>query len=105
MNLAHFVPRAQISGSDAVKTDGTLGALSDTLDLRTPAVGVHALASGTLRIRDERGNTADLNAIEGSDYPRSICRVLATGSTLTDAQFVLLFPLWGPAARGAVTGR
>lgn len=92
MNLAHLVPRAQISGSDAVKTDGTLGALSDSVNLRTPAVGVHALASGTLRIRDERGNTSDLTAVAGSDYPRSILRVLATGSTLSNAQFVLLFP-------------
>jgi len=58
----------------------------------SPAHGIHFLASGEVTIVDTLGNQSKINGLAGNDYAREIAQVMATGTTVTAANLVLL---WG----------
>lgn len=70
--------------------------LSDTLDLFEEAQGFICNAAGTVivntpnRSSGKAGNQVTIVALAGVEYPIRIQRVLATGTTVTAANLVLL---------------
>jgi hypothetical protein len=93
MTLAKLVPYCARDASSVLRNDGTTGsAISDTLRLAAPAHGLHARVDGTVRVADPYGNQHTIQCVAGTDYPRTIAQVFATGTTLTASEFALL---WG----------
>lgn len=73
----------------AITTPGT--ALSNALRLRREAQGIHANADGTMTVEDTEGNVVPIVVKAGGYYPYRIVRVFATDTTLTAAEFNLLY--------------
>lgn len=79
-------------GSEAVLNDGTVGALSDTKDLRVQAVGLLLNTAGAISVQTRSGATRTFASGElalNVWHPMRIKRVLSTGTTLTAGQFRL----------------
>lgn len=96
MSTISLIVGTYVSGTNAVKADGSTGAQSDAQDLRYPAIGIHCSAAGTITLLDGDGNQATFTVTAGSFYPYRIRRVLDTGTSLTDAEMVLLY---GPGGK------
>lgn len=96
MGTISLIVGTYVSGTNAIKTNGSTGAQSDTLDLRYPAIGLHCSAAGTVALLDGDGNSATFTVTAGSFYPYRIRRVLDTGTSLADADMVLLY---GPGGK------
>lgn len=88
--ILHRYPR----GDEALKSDDTAGAQSDTLKLKVPAVAllIDPNANGTIKVLETNGEArtfADGELTKGVWHPMAISQVFDTGTTLTNAQFRL----------------
>jgi len=83
------------SATTAAKSDGTAGALSDTLDLRRVAQGIIIHAAGTVRVTPEDaedGTYQPLPALAvGVAHPIGFKRLWSTGTTVVAANITLLY--------------
>jgi hypothetical protein len=83
------------TGATAALSDGTIGALSDSKDLRRRAVGFIVHAAGTVRVTTEEqddGVYTDWPApAVGILYPVTIRRLWSTGTSVAAANITLLY--------------
>lgn len=91
MTLASLTPKSSIQGDAVLKANDVAGARSDTVNLKRPAVGVHALAAGSVKILDAKGNGSTLYLTQGGTVSVVIVRVYDTGTTVANANLVLFF--------------
>ena len=79
-------------GSEVQKADGTTGALSDTVDLKTHAIGLMLNTAGAIKVMTRSGAIRPIASGElalNVWHPMRIRRVYATDTTLTATQFRL----------------
>jgi hypothetical protein len=87
-----------VQGDVAVRAGGSTGAKSDTQNLDKPATGFHANVAGTVAIKmSTRSDAPTLSfvVVAGGSYPYRVARVMSTGTSLTNAELVLLY---GPSS-------
>ena len=84
-------PKSSIQGDAVLKANDTAGARSDTVNLKRPAVGIHALAAGSVKILDAKGPRIDALPHAGGTVSVVIVRVYDTGTTVANANLVLFF--------------
>lgn len=91
-SLIPFLLSSSARGDEALLTSGAAGALSDTLNLKRPAVGLLLIAAGAIKIltdEDAEQTYASGELALGIYHPIRVKRVFSTGTTLTSAQFRL----------------
>lgn len=79
-------------GSEALKSDGTTNAISNTVNLKTDAVGLLLNTAGAISVMTREGRTRTFASGElalNVFHPMRIRRVFSTGTTLTATQFRL----------------
>jgi len=88
-----FSVGSRLSGDVALKSDDTAGVRSDTLNLKKHALGFHANADGAVAInRDpEVSGSVVIQVKQGQFYPYQVVRVFNTGTTLANADIILLY--------------
>lgn len=91
MTLASLTPHAALQGDVVTKTNGVAGARSDTVDLARPCIGIHALAAGTVKVKTHKGCDAQFYITQGGTVSIVAVRVYDTGTSVANANLVLLF--------------
>lgn len=88
-----FTVASRLPGDVALKSDGSAGVKSDTLNLGKQALGFHANADGTVAVnRDPQVSGAvTLQVTQGQFYPYQLVRVYSTNTSLSNAEIVLLY--------------
>lgn len=87
-----------VQGDVVVRAGGSSGAKSDTQNLDKPAVGFHVNVDGNISIKmSTRSDAPTLYYVvkAGGSYPYRVARVMSTGTSLANADIVLLY---GPSS-------
>lgn len=87
-----------VQGDVAVRAGGSTGAKSDTQNLEKPSTGFHANVDGNISIKmSTRDGAPTLYYVvkAGGSYPYRVARVMSTGTSLANADIVLLY---GPSS-------
>lgn len=90
-DLLRLSARNVVGGDAALKSDGSAGAQSDTLDLKAPALGFHVNVAGTIKIRTPKDTDVTLTVLAGVYYAYGVKRVFDTGTSLADTEFALVY--------------
>ena len=94
MSIVIGIPTTTKIGTNVPRTSGTLGAISDSENLKRPAVGLVLHAASAITLVTPEGDTITYGSGEmalGVQHGIKIRQVRATGTTATNAQFSLLF--------------
>jgi hypothetical protein len=92
--IVPFLISSSARGDEALLTDGSTGALSDTFNLKRPAVGLLLSVAGNIKILTDEGAEQTYAGGElalGIWHPIRVKRVFSTGTALLATEFRLGF--------------